>query len=87
MKDGTTLQTRLGDFAVVQATNDQARSVLELRDDLATWMLDHDVEQWRPGELTLEWIQTCVSEGWIYVVPHDQRVIASVTIVWNDPSM
>jgi GNAT superfamily N-acetyltransferase len=50
-------------------------------------MLEHDVEQWRPGELPLEWMQTCVSNGWVYVVPHGERVIASVTIVWNDPLM
>jgi GNAT superfamily N-acetyltransferase len=84
---GNALQTPLGDLAVIRATIDRARSVLELRDDLARWMLEHDVEQWRPGELPMEWIQTCVSYGWVYVVLHDERVIASVTIVWNDPLM
>jgi GNAT superfamily N-acetyltransferase len=81
------LQTPLGELAVIRATGERATSVLELRGDLAKWMLEHDVAQWRPGELPLEWIQTCVSEGWVYVVPLGERVIASVTVVWDDPLM
>jgi GNAT superfamily N-acetyltransferase len=55
--------------------------------DLARWMLKRGIRQWRPGELPLEWIQTCVSEGWVYVVLRSERVIASVTTVWDDPLM
>jgi GNAT superfamily N-acetyltransferase len=84
---GDILQTDLGDLAVTQGTSEHARSVLELRDDLARWMLHHDIQQWRPRELPLEWIETCVAEGWVYVVPRGDRVIASVTIVWDDPLM
>jgi protein-tyrosine phosphatase len=85
--DKDTLESPLGDLSVVPATLDQAASVLRLRDDLARWMLEHDIQQWRPGELPLEWIEACVSEGWVYVVLHGERVIASVTIVWDDPLM
>jgi ribosomal protein S18 acetylase RimI-like enzyme len=84
----TILQTRLGELAVDQArTDEQAGSVLELRDDLARWMLEQHIEQWRPGEIPLEWIQTCVYERRVYVVPRDERIIAAVTILWDDPLM
>jgi GNAT superfamily N-acetyltransferase len=81
------LQTDVGDLVVTRATTDQASLVLELRDDLASWMLEQGIEQWRPGELPLEWIQTCAAEGWVYVVRCEERVIGSVTIVWGDPLM
>jgi GNAT superfamily N-acetyltransferase len=87
MDVGNVLHTDLGDLVVDQATGDRARSVLELRDDLARWMLECNIRQWRPGELPLEWIETCVSEGWLYVVPRGEQVIASVAIVWDDPLM
>jgi ribosomal protein S18 acetylase RimI-like enzyme len=50
-------------------------------------MMERGIEQWRPGELPMEWIQTCVAEGWVYVVPRAKELIASVTIVWDDPLM
>jgi GNAT superfamily N-acetyltransferase len=84
---GNTLPTPLGDLDVIPATGDRAQSVLELRDDLATWMVDRDIQQWRPGEMPPEWIQTSVAQGWVYVVPRGTRVIASVTILWDDPLM
>jgi hypothetical protein len=41
---------RLGALAVVRATRDQALAVRDLRDDLATWMIQRGIQQWRPGE-------------------------------------
>jgi GNAT superfamily N-acetyltransferase len=80
-------QSSLGELAVIAATLEHAGSVLELRDDLARWMLDQSIEQWRPGELPLEWIQECISHGWAYVVPGGDKLVASVTVVWDDPLM
>lgn len=87
MRVRSMLNTDVGDLVVTRATSDQAVSVLELRDDLSTWMLEHGIQQWHPGELPLDWIQTCASEAWVYVVSHKERVIGSVTIVWRDPLM
>jgi ribosomal protein S18 acetylase RimI-like enzyme len=85
--DKDTLESPLGDLSVVPATLDQAASVLRLRDDLARWMLEHDIEQWRPGELPLGWIQECISHGWVYVMCRGDKLVSSVTIVWDDPLM
>jgi GNAT superfamily N-acetyltransferase len=83
--DESSLETPFGDLSVVRATVGEAGSVLELRDDLARWMLEHGIEQWRPGDLPLEWIQLCASRGWVYVVPRGTKLLGSVTIVWDDP--
>jgi GNAT superfamily N-acetyltransferase len=83
--DEPTLETPLGELSVVRATVDQAGSVLELRDDLARWMLEHGIEQWRPGDLPLEWIQVCAAQGWVFVMARGKDLVGSVTIVWEDP--
>ncbi len=82
---GGILETVLGDLVVVRAAADQVRAVLGLRDDLARWMLERGIEQWRPGELPLEWIEECTSRGWVYLVPGGEKLVGSVTIVWEDP--
>jgi len=83
--EGRRIESDLGDLFAVRATVDQAPSVRRLRDDLARWMLEHGIEQWRPGDLPLEWIQECVSQGWVYVVSRGEELVGSVTIVWEDP--
>jgi ribosomal protein S18 acetylase RimI-like enzyme len=83
--DRARLESALGDLGVVPAAGDQARSVSKLRDDLARWMLNHGIEQWRPRDLTLEGVQECVSQGWIFVAQRDEQLVGSVTIVWQDP--
>jgi GNAT superfamily N-acetyltransferase len=50
-------------------------------------MMERGIQQWRPGDLPLSWIETCASAGWIYVAHHEQRMVGSVTIVWHDPLM
>jgi GNAT superfamily N-acetyltransferase len=83
--DKDALKSPLGDLAVMPATVDQSKSVLELRDDLARWMLERGIEQWRPGELPLEWIQWCIAQGWVHVALRGDTLVGSVTIVWEDP--
>ncbi len=48
-------------------------------------MLRHGIQQWRPEELPLEWIELCVVHGAVYVASHDDRLIGSVTVMWDDP--
>jgi ribosomal protein S18 acetylase RimI-like enzyme len=83
--DGADLEIDLDHLGVVRATVDQAGAVLGLRDELARWMLERGIEQWRPGDLPLAWIRECISQGWVYVLARDEELIGSVTIVWHDP--
>jgi len=77
--------TPIGALHVAPATIDQAPAVRALRNDLARWMLHRGIRQWNPGEMPLEWIETCISWGAVHVVTHGGRIIASVTVVWADP--
>ncbi len=53
---------------------DQAPAVRALRNELARWMLHSGIRQWNPGEMPLEWIETCISWGAVHVVTHNDRV-------------
>lgn len=79
------LQTSLGELQVVLAQPGDAGDVVRLRDDVAAWMVERRIEQWRPGEIPLEWIEACLGHGWVHVVRVDDTLVASVTVVWEDP--
>ena len=32
-----------------------------------------------------EWIEVCIAFGAVYLVSHDDRLVGSVTVVWDDP--
>lgn len=82
---GDAVETPLGVLPVVRAGPDDAEEVLRLRDDLARWMRTRAIVQWRPGEFPLEWFQRWVDEGCVYVVRTGDAVVASVTVLWEDP--
>ena len=63
-----TIDTSIGALRITPATLDQAPALRELRNDLARWMLRHGIGQWNPGEMPLEWIETCISWGAVHVV-------------------
>jgi protein-tyrosine phosphatase len=74
-----------GELQIAVATVDHAPTVRRLRNDLARWMLQRGIEQWRPGEMSLEWIETCISWGVVHVVTLDEQLVGTVTVVWDDP--
>lgn len=79
------MATPFGLLAVVRATRRDAKEILRLRDDLATWMTERDIDQWRAGEMPLAWISGCAEQGSLFVVRHDGNLVASVTLAWSDP--
>jgi protein-tyrosine phosphatase len=80
-----TIASPLGPLVVTQATVAEARAVRALRDELANWMLRRGIRQWSPGEMPEEWIEVCIAFGAVYLVAHDDRLVGSVTVVWDDP--
>jgi protein-tyrosine phosphatase len=79
------LDSQLGALTVERATIADAPVVGALRDELASWMLQHGIRQWSPGEMPLDWIEVCIAFGEVYLVSHDQQLVGSVTVVWHDP--
>ncbi|MDQ1511160.1 MAG: hypothetical protein QOG50_3004 [Actinomycetota bacterium] len=75
----------LGPLVVTRVTVTQAPVVRALRDELASWMLQRGIRQWSPGDLPDEWIEVCIGFGAVFLVSHDDRLVGSVTVVWEDP--
>ncbi len=75
----------LGALVATRATLADAPVVGALRDGLARWMLRCGIRQWSPGELPVAWIEVGIAFGETYLVSHDQQLVGSVTIVWDDP--
>ena len=77
--------TEQGDVVVVRASPDDAVAILRLRDALASWMVECGIDQWRPGEMPLPWIELCAAQGWVFAALLDDRLVGSLTLVWDDP--
>jgi len=48
-------------------------------------MVECGIDQWRPGEMPLPWIELCAAQGWVFVALLDERLVGSLTLVWDDP--
>src|SRR4051794_24185568 len=81
---GRNLVTPLGELRVRRATFDDAPGLRALRNDLARWMRRRGIQQWLPGEVSVEWIELCILCGVVDVFSQDDRVVGSVTVVWED---
>jgi protein-tyrosine phosphatase len=79
------LASPIGELVVTRATASDAPVVRALRDELASWMLQRGIRQWNPGDLSAKWIAVCIGFGVVSLVSHDDRLVGSVTVVWDDP--
>ena len=79
------LTTQLGEVSVIAASRDDAVAILRLRDTAASWMVERGIDQWRPGEMPLAWIENCAAQGWVFLALRDGNLLGSVTLVWADP--
>jgi len=77
--------TEQGDVAVVQVSPSDAVAILRLRDALASWMVDRGIDQWRPGDMPLLWIEVCAAQGWVFAALRGDILVGSLTLVWADP--
>jgi protein-tyrosine phosphatase len=75
----------MGELRVTTASVEHAPAIRELRNDLARWMVQRGIAQWSPDEMSLEWIETCISWEAVHVVTLDEQLVGSVTVVWSDP--
>jgi len=52
---------------------------------LASWMVERGIDQWRPGDMPLPWIEVCAAQGWVFAALRDDILVGSLTLVWADP--
>lgn len=83
----STMVSPFGELAVRSATLEDAPCLRALRNELARWMRRKGIQQWLPGEVSVEWIELCILCGVVDVVSDDDRLVGSVTVVWDDPSI
>jgi protein-tyrosine phosphatase len=67
------------------ATPGDLGALVELRDNLARWLLLEGIDQWQPGDLPRDRIAHDVSEGLVHIVRRQEGLAAAVTVTWADP--
>jgi ribosomal protein S18 acetylase RimI-like enzyme len=65
-------------------TAEDATTVVALRDAAAQWLLSRGIEQWRPGELSVDAMATTAAAGDLFVRRKHGAVVAAVVISWSD---
>lgn len=70
---------------LVLATVDDASAVLELRDAAAVWLLSRGIDQWHPGESTVDALKKKAATGQLFVRRERDAVVAAVVITLSDP--
>lgn len=66
------------------ATQDDTIGIVELRDSLARWQQQKQIQQWVPGELSTEQVAEQISRNEWWVCKEDRKIIATVRIVETD---
>lgn len=66
------------------ATNEEANGIVELRDSLAHWQQQKQIQQWVPGELTIEPVADQISRNEWWILEEERKIIATVRIVETD---
>ena len=73
---------RIGAIKMSLAHSKDAADVLALRDAAAEWLVASGVQQWNPGELSVNDLLGRVEAGSLYVARHGGEMIATVTVTW-----
>jgi GNAT superfamily N-acetyltransferase len=79
------VETAFGLLPIRVAVNDEARAVLRLRDELAAWMVQRQIDLWQRGEMPLGWVEQSIAYGWVHTVWKQDQLVGSVTVAWEDP--
>jgi protein-tyrosine phosphatase len=61
-----------------------ATSILAMREEAARWLLDRGIQQWRPGEITVDDVVGWMTKGRVYVAEADGALTGSVRLAWSD---
>ena len=67
------------------AAPDDVDGLLRLYDDLARWMVESGIEQWRPGELPGGRVRHFIVDGEVTVLRYGDEIAGSAAVTWADP--
>lgn len=69
------------------ASADDAAVILELRHAAEDWLLEREIDQWRPREVPLAAIEQQVADGEFFVVSSaaSNTTVGALRLLWSDP--
>jgi ribosomal protein S18 acetylase RimI-like enzyme len=72
---------------VAGARDADGSQIVELRDAAARWLQSRGVEQWSPGEVSVDRVRRQIEAGQWYVVRRHERVLAALRLLNEDPEV
>jgi ribosomal protein S18 acetylase RimI-like enzyme len=63
------------------------KALVELRDQVARWLLERGIQQWLPSEFSAVRMQAWVERGDVFVNRRDGRIVAAVAVLDADPEI
>lgn len=67
------------------ARSSDATALVALRDDIARWLASRGVDQWNPGEFSVDRMVSWIRGGRVHVARQPGRIAAAVSVLWEDP--
>jgi ribosomal protein S18 acetylase RimI-like enzyme len=68
------------------AIDEEAGSLVELREQAARWLLGRGIAQWEPGEVSASEVRAQIRDGQWFVV-RQPVVVAGLRLLWSDEAM
>lgn len=74
-------------ISVEEARPHDAPRLLALREEAARWMQTTGVQQWAPGEVSLEDVRAQVDGREWFVMRQPEKIVAGLRLLWADESI
>lgn len=75
------------DLVVELAHPEEVEALVGLRDDVAEWLVRRGIEQWVPGEFSLDRMRDWIGQRAVHVARRGGRPIAAAAVLWEDPEI
>lgn len=72
-------------FAIRVATIADASRIWALREGLAEWMVSKGIDQWHPGERSLQAVAESIESSHVFVVEERRSLVGCVIVTWSNP--
>jgi len=74
-------------YTIARATRADLDAVIALYDDAAAWLTSRGIQQWRPGDYTVERARGNIERDEVYLARRKGRSVGKFTLVWDDPEV
>ncbi|HUY79944.1 MAG TPA: GNAT family N-acetyltransferase [Ktedonobacterales bacterium] len=74
-------------YTITRATLADLGAVIDLYEDAARWLTARGIDQWRPGDYTVERARGNIERDVVYLAWREGRPVGKFTLVWDDPEV